>query len=85
MLGTNEQRSIAVLPHRVRHFGSIATLDWGACVFFSLLSLQHYGPLGKSPSQKQRSLAMQKERKVAKKSRTATVLEIHKVFIKALH
>lgn len=77
--------STAVLPHRIKHFSSITALDWGSCVFFSLLSLEHYRPLGKSPSQKQRSLATQKGREVAKKSQAATVLEREKVFMKVLN
>lgn len=80
-----KEQSIVVLPHRVSYFNSITTLDWGSCVFFSLLSLEHYRPLGKSPCQKQRSLAKQKERKAAKISQAATVLEIQKVFIRALN
>lgn len=64
-----KEQSIAVLPHEIRHFSSITTLDWGSCVFFSLLSLEHYRPLGKSPSQKQRSLATQKGRKGLKTAR----------------
>lgn len=71
-----KEQSITVFPCRIRYLSSITTLDWGSCVSFSLLSLEHYRPLGKSPSQKQRSLATQKGREVAKNSQAATVLEI---------
>lgn len=63
------EQSITVLPHGIMHFSSIAALDWGSDVFFSLLSLEHYRPLRNSPSQEQRSLAIQKGRKVAKTAR----------------
>lgn len=80
-----KEHNIAVLPHRIRWFSNITMLDRGSHVFFFLLSLEHYRPLENSPGQKQRSLAMQKGRKVAKNSQTASVLEIEKVFLKALN
>lgn len=79
------EQSIAVLPHGIMHFNSSVALDWSSRVFFSLLSSERYRPLRNSPSQEQKSLSMQKGRKVAETARQPPTWKYKKVFIKTLN